>query len=211
LHRRPGGAPIKGHNPEIIGYQEAESDAVGGLEAFERLTAMTVAYGGMRLIIAGLALVWAQTAGAQENLDHGKTPAQLFASDCAVCHKSPQGLTKSGGLFGIEGFLRQHYTASRESAAALAKYLEASGAAPAAPAKKGTTTKRAAKGDAKGAKGGDKGEKKPDGAVTLPGDNKPEDAAKPSEPKASESKPAEPAESKPAEPKTEPAPAPKAD
>jgi hypothetical protein len=155
-----------------------------------------------------LALVWAQTAGAQENLDHGKTPAQLFASDCAVCHKSPQGLAKSGG----EGFLRQHYTASRESAAALAKYLEASGAAPAAPAKKGTTTKRAAKGDAKGGDKGDaKGEKKPDGAVTLPGDNKPEDAPKPSEPKASESKPAEPAESKPAEPKTEPAPAPKAD
>jgi hypothetical protein len=168
---------------------------------------MTGAFGGMRLIIAGLALVWAQTAGAQENLDHGKTAAQLFASDCAVCHKSAQGLVKSGGLFGIEGFLRQHYTASRESAAAIAKYLEASGAPPAAPAKKGTTTKRAAKGDAKGTKG----EKKPDGAVTLPGDNKPEDAPKPSEPKASESKPAEPAESKPAEPKTEPAPAPKAD
>jgi mono/diheme cytochrome c family protein len=210
LYRPRSGAPIKGHNLEIIGYQEAESDAVGGLEAFERLTAMTVVYGGMRLIIAGLALAWAQTAGAQENLDHGKTAAQLFASDCAVCHKSAQGLAKSGGLFGIEGFLRQHYTASRESAAAIAKYLEASGPAPGAPAKKGTTTKRAAKGDAKGTKG----EKKPDGAVRLPGDNKPEDAPKPSEPKASESKPAEPAEPKPAESKpaeTKPAESPKAD
>jgi hypothetical protein len=184
---------------------------------------MTVAGGGMRLIFTGLALVLAQTAGAQENLDHGKTPAQLFASDCSICHKSPQGLAKSGGLFGVEGFLRQHYTASRESAAAIAKYLEASGPAPAAPAKKGTTTKRAAKGDAKGGiKGDDKGEKKPDGAVTLPGDNKPADVksdTKPSEPKASESKPvetkaadpkpAEPAETKPAE--TKPAESPKAD
>jgi len=168
---------------------------------------MTVAGGGMRLIVAGLALVLAQTAGAQENLDHGKTPAQLFASDCAICHKSPQGLAKSGGLFGVESFLRQHYTASRESAAMIAKYLEASGPAPAAPAKKGATTKRAAKGDAKGAKG----EKKPDGAVTLPGDNKPADTTAPSEPKASESKPAEPKAAEPKPVETKPAESPKAD
>ena len=184
---------------------------------------MTVASGGMRLIIAGLALVFAQGAGAQENLDLNKTPAQLFASDCAICHKSPQGLAKSGGLFGVESFLRQHYTASRESAAAIAKYLEAAGPAPGAPAKKGTGTKRTTKGGEKGKAG----EKKPDGAVTLPGDNKPADAKpaeakpaepKPAEPKAAEPKPVEPkpaepkpAESKPAEPKTEPAPAPKAD
>jgi hypothetical protein len=168
---------------------------------------MTVAGRGTTLIIAGLALILAQAARAQENLDLNKTPAQLFASDCAICHKSAQGLAKSGGLFGVESFLRQHYTASRESAAAIAKYLEAAGAGPAAPARKGTATKRAAKGGEKGKAG----EKKPDGAVTLPGDNKPaEGDAKPSESKASESRPAEakpepkaaepkPAESKPAE------------
>lgn len=171
---------------------------------------MTVAGGGMRLIIAGLALVFAQGAGAQENLDLNKTPAQLFASDCAICHKSPQGLAKSGGLFGVESFLRQHYTASRESAAAIARYLEAAGPAPGAPAKKGTT-KRATKGGEKGKAG----EKKSDGAVTLPGDNKPAEP-KPAEPKAAEPKAAEPkaaepkpAESKPAE--TKPAESPKAD
>ena len=44
-------------------------------------------------LVAGvLALCFASSAGAQENLDQGKTGAQLYASDCAICHKSPQGL-----------------------------------------------------------------------------------------------------------------------
>ena len=53
-----------------------------------------------------------------------KPPAQLFASDCTGggCHKSPQGLAKSHGI-GLAGFLREHYTNSRESAAAMAAYL----------------------------------------------------------------------------------------
>lgn len=53
-----------------------------------------------------------------------KPPAQLFASDCtgAGCHKSPQGLAKNQGI-GLAGFLREHYTNSRESAAAIAAYL----------------------------------------------------------------------------------------
>jgi hypothetical protein len=166
---------------------------------------MTV-FNGVRLAICVVTLALAGSARAQENLDQGKSGAQLYASDCAICHKAPQTVAKSGGLFGMEGFLRQHYTASRESAASIANYLKGFGDVPAAPASKKATTKKSAKGDGK--KGGDK---KPDGAVTLPGDNKPVDAT-PAEPKASESKPAEvkPAE-KPAEPKAEPAPAPKAD
>jgi hypothetical protein len=53
-----------------------------------------------------------------------KPPAQLFASDCtgSGCHKGPQGLAKNYGI-GLAGFLREHYTNSRESAAALAAYL----------------------------------------------------------------------------------------
>src|SRR5450756_3225552 len=54
-------------------------------------------------------------AGAQENLDSGKSGAQLFASNCALCHKSAQALRKSGGPLGLSGFLREHYTSSRES------------------------------------------------------------------------------------------------
>jgi len=93
-------------------------------------------------LAVGVSAIWqVNSAVAQETLGRNKTPAQTFASDCAVCHKSPQGLAKSaGGLFGVEGFLREHYTSSRESAAALANYLRSQDSGPA-------RAKRAAKGD----------------------------------------------------------------
>lgn len=150
--------------------------------------------------LCGFLLIFGAPLRAQENLDSGKTPAQLFASDCVVCHKSPQGLAaKGGGLGGLEGFLREHYTASRESAAIIAKYLQAAGGGPAAAP--GRAGKRPPKGDDK-AKGA---EKKPD--ATKPGEAKPGEAKpgepKPAEPKAAEPKAAEPkaAEPKAAEPK----------
>jgi hypothetical protein len=64
-------------------------------------------------------------ASRGENFSAGKPPAQLFASDCtgSGCHKSAQGLGKDRGRIGLAGFLREHYTNSRESAAALAAYL----------------------------------------------------------------------------------------
>lgn len=118
---------------------------------------MTLFSRGIRQAVGLLALVYALTgfvgpALAQENLDSGKSPAQLFASDCALCHKSPQGLAKSGGVFGLDSFLREHYTASRESAAKLSAYLKTVGDAP-APAKR---TKRATK-----SSGGKDADKKP--------------------------------------------------
>jgi hypothetical protein len=74
------------------------------------------------LITAGLlAFALSAAASAQEDLDRGKTGAQLFASDCAICHKTPQAVVK-GGPPG-EGFLRQHYTASQAAAASVAAYL----------------------------------------------------------------------------------------
>jgi hypothetical protein len=113
------------------------------------------------LTLALMTFGLAAPAGAQENLDSGKTGAQIFASDCALCHKSPQALNKSGNLFGLSGFLREHYTASRETANVVAKYLESLPSAP-APAKRGAS-KRRAKGDDK-AKTDEKtsDEKKPD-------------------------------------------------
>jgi hypothetical protein len=83
----------------------------------------------MAAICIGLApYAWAQQSEAPsgskgENFS-AKPPAQLFATDCtgAGCHKSPQGLAKQYGI-GLAGFLREHYTNSRESAAALANYL----------------------------------------------------------------------------------------
>jgi uncharacterized low-complexity protein len=95
------------------------------------------------LFIGISAVCLAGVAGAQESLDRGKSAAQLFASHCSACHKSPQGLTKSGGLFGLEGFLREHYMTSRETAVAMSNYLKAMDTGPA------RGSKRAAKGDDK--------------------------------------------------------------
>ena len=143
---------------------------------------------GIGLVMAILALGLAGPAGAQESLDAGKTGAQLFASDCALCHKSPQSLAKSGGLFGLSGFLKQHYTASQETANVVAKYLESFGNVPSVPAKRAGPTKRTAKGDDKS---------KPD--MPKPGEGKsrkPADA-KTSEPKSGKAKPVEPKSNEP--------------
>jgi hypothetical protein len=69
-------------------------------------------------------LAIAGSAKAQGDLDQGKTAAQLYASACATCHKSPQNLSKTKWSFGLESFLREHYTSSSESAAILAVYLK---------------------------------------------------------------------------------------
>ena len=180
---------------------------------------MTVLRCGIGAAIGAVLLWSAGVAGAQENLDQGKSPAQLFAANCAMCHKSPQGLAKAGGILGLDSFLREHYTASKESAGALAAYLKSMDTGPAAP---GRGAKRSAKGDEKskpdekkksGAKAGDqKGtEKKPDGgadtksseskpAEAKPSDGRPADIVAP-EPKSGEAKSSPPAagEQKPAE------------
>ena len=155
---------------------------------------------GIRLLIGAWAVCLATGAGAQESLDHGKSPAQLFASDCSICHKSPQGLAKSGGLLGLDSFLREHYTVSRESAIAIANYLKSMDRGPAAP---GRASKRTAKGDEK-AKADEK--KKP---AVKPGEAKSSDS-KSSDSKSSETKPADivapepkPVESKPSAPATD--------
>ena len=147
---------------------------------------------GARLIIAASLLTLAGVAGAQEDLDKGKSAAQLFASDCALCHKSPQGLARSGGLLGLESFLREHYTASRESAKAIANYIKAMDTGPARP------VKRAAKGEEK-AKAGEKKKLEAEPATAKPDEAKSSDIMAP-EPKAGDaarSKPA--AAAKPAE------------
>jgi hypothetical protein len=132
---------------------------------------MTVQRCGIRLVIGMLALCLAGGAGAQENLDRGKSPAQLFASDCSGCHKSPKGLGKGGGFSGLDRFLREHYTASRETAAAIAGYLRAMDTGPATP---GRASKHTAKGDER-----------------AKSDDKKKSGAKPSDSKGSERKPAD--------------------
>jgi hypothetical protein len=193
---------------------------------------MRFLYRGFALAVGAWALSATGSAQAQENLDQGKSAAQLFASDCAICHKTTAGLSK-GRVLGLDSFLREHYTASRESAAAIAAYINATDKGPAAtPAR--TKKKDAGKGDDKKSGAGKPGDAKSGDAKVLdskPSDAKPSDKksgdtksvdkpadAMPTEPKASESKPADskPSDGRPAdgytpEKKSEPPLTPKSD
>jgi hypothetical protein len=79
------------------------------------------------IIIKCLAAVpaLALTAGSTlaQDFTAGKTPAQLFASDCSACHRSPQGLGKKYNTGSLTGFLQAHYTTAPETAGSLAKYV----------------------------------------------------------------------------------------
>ena len=66
---------------------------------------------------------------AQENLDRGKSPSQIFSGTCSACHKSPRGLLKNVPASSLPGYLRQHYTTGSEMASLLASFLISNGAA----------------------------------------------------------------------------------
>jgi hypothetical protein len=86
--------------------------------------------------VIGLLLVLAPAmAQAQTNIDQGKSPAEIFANDCATCHKSARGLANGRGSSGLASFLVEHYTASKDQAAALAAYVMGAGGGEAAPAR----------------------------------------------------------------------------
>jgi hypothetical protein len=74
-------------------------------------------------ILIGLLAFPAVAFAQRTDYSAGKTPAQLFAGDCAACHKSPRGLTKQRDARALTAFLREHYTTKIESAGALAAYL----------------------------------------------------------------------------------------
>jgi hypothetical protein len=167
------------------------------------------------------ALLVATPLRAQENLDEGKTPAQMFNSDCSICHNSPSGLSKTSDTRAVAGFLRQHYTASRETAGALAAFLTGQAdrtgrqRAPAIgrPAERAAPAERVAPAAPTVRRGGLFGFGADDTAKPDPRDEPPApasrqrrppraiEAARPSEAKPSEAKPAEakPSETKPSE------------
>jgi hypothetical protein len=70
----------------------------------------------------------ARLAQAQ-NLEAGKSPAQIFSSACNACHKSPRGLLRTIPAGSLSGFLRQHYTTSGDMASLLSAFLVSNGAA----------------------------------------------------------------------------------
>lgn len=73
-------------------------------------------------------------AHAQTNIDQGKSPAEVFANDCATCHKTARGLANGRNSLTLAGFLVEHYTASRDQASALAAYVMGAGGGDSAPA-----------------------------------------------------------------------------
>jgi len=166
---------------------------------------MRFLYRGVALALGAWALTFAGSAGAQENLDQGKSGAQLFASDCAICHKTTAGLSR-GRVLGLDTFLREHYTASRESAASIAAYINATdkGAPAAAPVR--TKKKDAGKGDKSGDTKSDKtaGDKTDDKKKSDDKPNiierlfQPSSDAPPADTKSGDSKPAAGKPSKPA-------------
>jgi outer membrane biosynthesis protein TonB len=85
------------------------------------------------LLAIMLSATIASPSFAQTNIDQGKTPAELFANDCAACHKSTRGLANGENSLSLSVFLREHYTASRDQAAALAAYVLANGGNAPAP------------------------------------------------------------------------------
>ena len=74
--------------------------------------------------LAALPAVVLTAGGAwAQDLTAGKTPAQLFSSDCAACHHVPNGLGKKYDAGSLSAFLRAHYTTKPDNAGALAKYV----------------------------------------------------------------------------------------
>src|ERR1700733_989360 len=79
---------------------------------------------GLGLAVATIVvLALADGAARAQDFTAGKTPAQLFASDCSACHRGTAGLAKGRDARTLSSFLREHYTTKPESAGALAAYV----------------------------------------------------------------------------------------
>lgn len=78
-------------------------------------------------VIGLLAALVPALAHAQTDIDQGKTPAQIFATDCATCHKAARGLANGRNSAALASFLDEHYTTNGDQAAALAAYVLGAG------------------------------------------------------------------------------------
>ncbi|MEA2990766.1 MAG: hypothetical protein QOG83_3477 [Alphaproteobacteria bacterium] len=68
--------------------------------------------------LIGSAAVLLAAPAITQNIDAGKSPAQIFADTCAGCHRSAGALKRTS-----QNFLRAHYTTGSQEAAAMANYL----------------------------------------------------------------------------------------
>jgi hypothetical protein len=90
------------------------------------------------IFVVGLATACASAAATAQDLTAGKTPAQLFSSDCAECHRSPGSVAGTRDVHALAGFLREHYTTKSETADALAAYVSSFAGTGAAMRNRGT-------------------------------------------------------------------------
>jgi hypothetical protein len=75
------------------------------------------------IFVLGFVTAMASAPAPAQDFTAGKTPAQLFRSDCAECHRSPNGLARNPDVRTLADFLREHYTTKSETASALATYV----------------------------------------------------------------------------------------
>ncbi len=88
----------------------------------------------------GSGLLWPLSPGlfagggtSPDQYRSGKSAAEIYASDCATCHKTPRGLADGKNSLTLAEFPGEHYTASGNQASALAAYVLAAGGAEPAP------------------------------------------------------------------------------
>ncbi len=92
------------------------------------------------IFVFGFATSFAIAPALAEDFTAGKTPAQLFRSDCGECHRSPNGLVKGRDVGGLTAFLREHYTTKSDTAAQLAAYVSGLASTSAAARNRGTAS-----------------------------------------------------------------------
>lgn len=93
--------------------------------------------------MAAAAIVLTAPLAFAQNLDAGKSAEKLFADGCTACHRSPRGLAKGRYSLTLSWFLQDHYSASSDTAKALAAYLvSVDTPPPGAPAKSGAKSSR---------------------------------------------------------------------
>jgi len=85
-------------------------------------------------LLALLAVLAPPAVHAQVNIDQDKTPAHIYESDCAVCHKAIRGLANGRSRTALTSYLTEHYTSSDSEAAALAAYVLSGGGGVGRPA-----------------------------------------------------------------------------
>ena len=123
----------------------AEWERIQGVSVFRRLMPVI----GLASIVV-VAVTSAEPALSQTNIDQGKPASELFANYCAVCHKSTRGLANGRSSLTLSMFLREHYAASGQQAAALAAYVIGAGGNAPAPKPERAKSEEAKGQEAKG-------------------------------------------------------------